>query len=82
MNPENVKSFLTVNEQSCGDTFGKTFKGHIPAENPYGLKEVDVAVKASHNRTLQTCYQDLRQCLKYVYFLLFYAFGFSFIAKR
>ncbi|KAJ8449551.1 hypothetical protein Cgig2_005573 [Carnegiea gigantea] len=66
LNPEDVKSFLTVNELSCGDTFGKTFKGHIPAENPYGLKEMDVAVKVSHNRTLQTCDQDLETMSKNV----------------
>lgn len=81
LNPEDIESFLTVQEVSAADAFGKTFKGHIPANNPYGLKEMDVAIKVSHNRTPQTCDQDLETMFKVWLFLLFYAFGFSFIAK-
>lgn len=66
LNPEDVESFLTVQEVSAADTFGRTFKGHIPANNPYRLKEMDVAIKVSHNRTPQTCDQDLETMFKNV----------------
>ncbi|KAJ8449552.1 hypothetical protein Cgig2_005574 [Carnegiea gigantea] len=66
LNPKDVESFLTVQEVSAADTFGKTFKGHIPANNPYGLKEMDVAIKVSHNRTPQTCDQVLETMFKNV----------------
>ncbi|XP_057534434.1 wall-associated receptor kinase 5-like [Amaranthus tricolor] len=50
INPQDVKAFLSERPIGRDDAFGKTFLGHIPANNSYGLAEMDVAIRVSHPR--------------------------------
>ena len=44
------QSILSERPIGRDDAFGKTFLGHIPANNSYGLAEMDVAIRVSHPR--------------------------------
>lgn len=46
-----VEAFLSQQLVGRADSFGQIFGGHIPANNCYGLKEMDVAIRVSHPRT-------------------------------
>jgi len=45
-----------------------------PADNPYGLKEMDMAIKVSHNRTPQSCDKDLETMFKVCLFFVVLCF--------
>ncbi|KAL2936633.1 hypothetical protein RDABS01_028616, partial [Bienertia sinuspersici] len=49
-NPQDVKAFLSERPLARDDAFGKTFLGHIPSINPYGLGETNVAIRVSRPR--------------------------------
>lgn len=64
-----IKAYLSDRSVGRHDEFGKTFLGHIPADNPYGLGEMDVAIRVSHLRNgeieenLRTQYRnELKLC--------------------
>jgi len=45
-----VEAFLSQQSVGRADSFGQIFRGYIPANNCYGLKEMDVAIRVSHSR--------------------------------
>lgn len=47
---EDIEAFLS-HQKIAKDSFGCIFQGHIPANNSYGFKERDVAIRVSHSRT-------------------------------
>ncbi|XP_021738451.1 probable receptor-like protein kinase At1g80640 [Chenopodium quinoa] len=48
--PLDIQAFMSEQPLGRVDAFGKTFLGHIPANNSYGLGEMDVAIRVSHPR--------------------------------
>lgn len=50
MMPHDIKEFLSERALGRDDTFGKTILGHIPSNNSYGLREMDVAIRVSRLR--------------------------------
>ncbi|KAL2936621.1 Cysteine-rich receptor-like protein kinase 21 [Bienertia sinuspersici] len=56
--PQDVKAFLSERPLARDDAFGKTFLGHIPSNNSYGLGEMNVAIRVSRPRK-----EDLEETL-------------------
>ncbi|KNA15770.1 hypothetical protein SOVF_095100 isoform B [Spinacia oleracea] len=48
--PHDITAFLSEQPLGREDAFGRTLLGHIPANNSYGLAEMNVAIRVSHPR--------------------------------